>query len=49
MIISILIIQWTQFYFNSLNLKTRQACEMSIVVEQERLIEWVLEKLELRL
>ncbi|WP_271629741.1 HlyD family secretion protein [Caldicellulosiruptor sp. DIB 104C] len=32
-----------------INLRAGQACEMSIVVEQERLIEWVLEKLGLRL
>jgi len=87
MIISILIIQWTQFYFNSrklvegkvtrvsrdikvasqsgqgfyevevevrnvgngINLSAGQVCEMSIVVKQERLIKWVLEKMELKL
>ena len=31
-----------------INLRAGQACEMSIVVEQERLIEWVLEKSGLR-
>ncbi|ADQ39851.1 secretion protein HlyD family protein [Caldicellulosiruptor acetigenus I77R1B] len=32
-----------------INLKAGQACEMSIVVEQKRVIEWVLEKMGLRL
>ncbi len=31
-----------------INLRAGQACEMSIVMKQERLIEWVLEKLGLR-
>ncbi|ADL41652.1 secretion protein HlyD family protein [Caldicellulosiruptor obsidiansis OB47] len=34
---------------NGINLSAGQVCEMSIVVKQERLIKWVLEKLELRL
>jgi HlyD family secretion protein len=34
---------------NGINLRAGQVCEMSIVVKQERLIKWVLEKLELRL
>ncbi|WP_039763901.1 HlyD family efflux transporter periplasmic adaptor subunit [Caldicellulosiruptor sp. F32] len=32
-----------------INLRAGQACEMSIVVEQKRVIEWVLEKMGLRL
>ncbi|WP_231503302.1 hypothetical protein [Caldicellulosiruptor bescii] len=32
-----------------INLRAGQACEMSIVSKQERLIEWVLDKLGLRL
>jgi len=34
---------------NGINLRAGQACEMSIVVEQKRLIEWVFEKMGLRL
>jgi len=34
---------------NGINLSAGQACEMSIVVEQKRLIEWVFEKMGLRL